>query len=232
MSPSTTILRRATKADLPRMVHVLLDAFASGPWGPTLFPPHLKVKPGDGDEFDWRLYMISSGFDSSGRETVVACCQVEAQREEIVGWAQWIDLPASREEGGMSREEMKAKMVRDLGANPAGLDGEAFERLRSGGQQLEKSFDEFLGTERSSASWQLSYLVVDPNHHRQGIGRLLAKEGLDRAASQGRDVCLRSTPEGRPLYLALGFEQTREQEVFGESQYAMVWKAPDDEPAT
>lgn len=154
MPPSTTILRRATRADLPRMARLLVDAFAPGPWGRTLFPPHLKVKPGDGDELDWRLYMISSGFDSPGRETVLAC-EVKAQGEEedIVGWAQWIDLAASREGGGPSPEEMRARMVRDLGANPAGLDGEAFDRLRSGGQQLEKSFEEVLGAERSKESW-------------------------------------------------------------------------------
>lgn len=84
----------------------------------------------------------------------------------------------------------------------------------------------------SSTHTDLNYLVVDPKHHRQGIGRLLAKDGLDRAASQGRDVCLRSTPEGRPLYLAVGFEQIRERKVFGESQYAMVWKAADGVPTT
>lgn len=161
MPPSTTILRRATRADLPRMARVLVDAFAPGPWGRTLFPPHLKVKPGDGDEFDWRLYMISSSFDSPGRETVLAC-QVEAHTEEIVGWAQWIDMPASREGAAMSREEMKANMERHLGANPAGLDGEAFDRLRSGGEQLEKSFEEVLGTERSNASWRESQSEAFP----------------------------------------------------------------------
>lgn len=78
----------------------------------------------------------------------------------------------------------------------------------------------------------LSYLVIDPKHQRQGIGRLLAKDGLDRAANQGKDVCLRATPEGRPLYLALGFEEICEQKVIGESQYAMVMKAPDLEETT
>lgn len=73
----------------------------------------------------------------------------------------------------------------------------------------------------------LNFLVIDPEHQRKGIGKLLAKEGLDRAASQGIDVCLRSTPEGRPLYLALGFTEVREEKVIGESQYAMVWKASD-----
>lgn len=38
-------------------------------------------------------------------------------------------------------------------------------------------------------------------------------------------MCLRATPQGRRLYLALGFEQVREQKVIGESQFAMVLKA-------
>lgn len=123
------------------MARVLVDAFAPGPWGRFLFPPHLKVKPGDGDELDWRLYMISSGFDSPGRETVLAC-EVEAQREEeIVGWAQWIDMPASRGGGGgMSREEMKAKMISDLGANPAGLDGGGVRQAAQWGRAAREEF--------------------------------------------------------------------------------------------
>lgn len=74
---------------------------------------------------------------------------------------------------------------------------------------------------------ELNYLVIDPKHQRKGIGRFLVKEGLDRAVSQGRDVCLRATPEGRSLYLALGFEEICEQKIVGGSQYAMVMKAPD-----
>ncbi|KAK2602868.1 hypothetical protein N8I77_009370 [Diaporthe amygdali] len=226
MPPSTIILRRATKADLPRMVRILLDAFSPGPWGRRLFPPHLKVKPGDGDEYAWRLYMISSVFDNQGCENVLACEGGQGQRDEdIVGWAQWVDSNADPN-GGMSLEEKKTKMERELGANPAGLDTEAFETLSREGLRLETRGDEYLGTERSKNSWLLSYLLVDPKHHRKGIGRLLAKEGLDRAAAQGRDVRLRATPEGRTLYLALGFKEVCEEKIFGESQYAMVWKAP------
>lgn len=71
----------------------------------------------------------------------------------------------------------------------------------------------------------LNLLLVDPAHQGRGIGRLLAREGLDRAAEEGKGVRLRSTPEGRPLYLALGFEEVFEQKVIGESQYGMVWRA-------
>lgn len=72
----------------------------------------------------------------------------------------------------------------------------------------------------------LNFLLVGPSYQRKGIGRLLALEGLDRAAKEGKDVRLRSTPEGRPLYLALGFEDVCEQKVIGETQYGMVWRAP------
>lgn len=135
------------------MVRILLDAFAPGPWGRHLFPPHLKVKPGDGDEYAWRLYMISSGFDSPGREHVLACEAGEGQREkEIVGWAQWVDSQADPK-GAMSLEEKKAKMEIDLGADPAGLDTEAFEMLSREGLRLEARGDEYLGTEGSKNSW-------------------------------------------------------------------------------
>lgn len=162
MSHSTITLRRATRADLPRMVRILLDAFTPGPWRRTLFPPHLQVKPGDADEFDWRLYMISVGLDGPGRDTVLACkAGGEAEAgEEIVGWAQWVDLAASsRAGGGISREEMNARLERELGGSPPGLDKEALERLSAQGRLLEKSFGEFLGTERSEQSLRESHLL-------------------------------------------------------------------------
>lgn len=158
MPPNST-LRRATKADLPRMVRILLDAFSPGPWGRFLFPPHLKVRPGDGDEFDWRLYMISMGLESPGRDTVLACAEGEAGEEEIVGWAQWIDMSAAAK-GGMSPEVARARMERDLGPNPAGLDAGALATLQREGQHLEGSFEEFLGSERSKASWRESHPAI------------------------------------------------------------------------
>lgn len=146
-------LRRATNADLPRLTRILVDAFAQGPWGRFLFPPHLKVNPGDHDEFAWRQYTIASGLDSPARETVVACQEGlgENGEEEIVGWAQWIDLAAPKG-SGLNPDEMKAKMDRDLGPNPAGLDTVALDTLRSEGQQLERSFEQFLGAERAKSS--------------------------------------------------------------------------------
>lgn len=243
------------------MTRILIDAFAQGPWDRYVCPPHLKVKPGDGDVFDWRMHTLSSTLESPGRDTVLACRETEQEGEEIVGWAQWLDLSAGTRTGGTIPGEARAMMERELGPSAAAIDKEALSRLRREGLQLEESFEEYLGAERPKVSWRecnpkersldmlgrdearvsmptrnrlirpthtdLTYLVIDPKHQREGIGRLLAKEGLDRAADQGRDVCLRATPEGRRLYLALGFEQVREQKVIGESQFAMVLKASD-----
>ncbi|POS77111.1 hypothetical protein DHEL01_v204488 [Diaporthe helianthi] len=237
MTTPTTI-RRATRADLPLMARMLVDAFAPGPWGRFLFPGHLRVTPGDEDEVAWRQHTLAEGLDSPARDTVLAC---QGQGDgEIVGWSQWIDLAALTKGsggGGLNPEEMKVKTDdRDSGLargpNPPGLDLDALNTLRTEGQELEKKFKEFLGAERAAASLQLNYLVVEPKHQRKGIGRLLVKEGLDQAARQGRDVCLRATPEGRPLYLALGFEEICEQKVIGGSQYAMVMKAPDLDKTT
>lgn len=72
---------------------------------------------------------------------------------------------------------------------------------------------------------ELDYLQVDPGHQRQGIGRLLAQEGLGRADAGGREVWLRSTPEGRCLYLSLGFRVVGEGSVLAQAQYAMVRRA-------
>ena len=163
MSPPIT-LRRATKADLPRMTRVLVDAYAPGPWGRFLFPPHLKVKPGDGDELAWRQYTISSGLDSPAWDTVLACStegQGQGKGEDIVGWAQWTDLTAPKG-SGLNPEEMKAKTGTNLRSGPAGLDVEHLDTLRREGQQLEESFDKFLGADRAKTSWreQLSLLYA------------------------------------------------------------------------
>lgn len=154
----TTTLRRATRADLPRMVRILLDAFAGGPWGRHVCPPHLRVKPGDGDEYDWRLHALSSGLDKPGRETVLACQEgpgAEQEEEVIVGWAQWTDLGAAGAAGPpLSIEELVEREIGPGGG--AGVDREALLRLRREGRELEGSFGEVLGAERAAESWSES----------------------------------------------------------------------------
>ncbi|ROW01861.1 hypothetical protein VMCG_05565 [Cytospora schulzeri] len=225
-------IRRADPSDLPQMASVLIRAFSPGPWSRYLFPPHLRVKPGNADEFDFRLHMLSSKFGSPGREHVCATIQYPGEEKEVVvGWAQWIDP-----EGQMGLDEektwKKAGKEGDSAVNMAGLDREALGRLTREGELLEKRLEEYLGEDGTKQSRLLNLLLIDPSHQREGLGRLLAQNGLIPAARAGKSVRLRSTPEGRPLYLSLGFEDVCQQEVIGQMQYGMVWRAPVDTKMT
>ncbi|KUI70714.1 hypothetical protein VM1G_06358 [Cytospora mali] len=222
---SSITLRSAAPSDLPRMASLIIDSFSAGPWGRFLFPPHLRVKPGRGDEFDFRLHKLASTFDSPGREHVCATIRQPGDEGEgvVVGWAQWIDS-----EGDLGpKEKREAGKEGESGAHIVpGLDKEALARLTAEGELLEERIKDYLGERGTNNARLLNLLLVDPSYQRKGIGRLLVHEGLDRAAKAGRDVYLRSTPQGRPLYLSLGFEEVLEQKVIGESQHGMVWRAP------
>lgn len=170
-----------------------------------------------------------------------------------MGWAQWVDTEGRVGLDEEKEEKMRRRADGEEGAYAlvAGLDREAMGVLAREGEVVERRLEEYLGEEGTINSRRESYpppyhhhiqvlladrvhdrpqvlnfLIVNPSYHRKGIGRLLAREGLDRAAEEGKDVRLRSTPEGRPLYLALGFEEVFKQDVIGEPQYGMVWRAP------
>lgn len=257
---SSISIRRATRSDLPEMASLLINAFAPGPWSRYLFPPHLRVKPGNGDELDFRLHMLSSKFDSPGREHVCATVRQPGEEKEVlVGWAQWIDSKGQADLDEEQRKKKEGEMEAEpgLGAHIPSLDKDALSRLTKEGGLLEKRLAEYLGERGTTHSCcesllsllhdlpylhklgyerkqgglpvcaqVLNLLLVSPSYQRRGIGRLLAREGLDRAARENKEVRLRSTPEGRPLYLALGFEDVCAQKVIGETQYGMVWRAP------
>lgn len=222
-------IRRATRSNLPEMASLLINAFAPGPWSRYLFPPHLRVKPGDGDELDFRLHMLSSKFDSPGREHVCATVRQSGEEKEVlVGWAQWIDSEGQADLDEEQRKKKEGEMEAEpgLGAHIPGLDKDALSRLTKEGGLLEKRLVEYLGERGTTHSRLLKLLLVSPSYQRRGIGRLLAREGLEHAARENKEARLRSTPEGRPLYLALGFEDVCAQKVIGETQYGMVWRAP------
>ncbi len=52
----------------------------------------------------------------------------------------------------------------------------------------------------------LGIVMVDPNHRRKGLGKQAVQQCLNVAALAGSPVTLVATPEGYPLYHALGFQ--------------------------
>ena len=53
---------------------------------------------------------------------------------------------------------------------------------------------------------------------------MLLQWGVNRAATDGKDCFLMATPAGRPLYLASGFQQVGEFDLFGTLHFSMIIK--------
>lgn len=250
-------LRPATPADLPRMINILIASFAPGPWSRALFPSHLRTRPGDADETDWRLRVTAAQLNSPGHRHILAVVNSQTlssssstplqEEQTILGWAHWVD--ASRDpKSSFTPEEKRIDTERIWGsASPPGLDKAALEDMIRQGEQIEKPLQAVLNEDEDEgdglgrrrrdirykrSAVELHYLMIDPAHQRKGVGRLLVQEGLDWAALEGKEeddvggrprkVYLRSTAEGRGLYLSLGFKEVAEGTVFGQRQSAMV----------
>lgn len=68
----------------------------------------------------------------------------------------------------------------------------------------------------------LNSICVDATRRRKGIGKMLVRWGIDRAAEKGQDVWLISAPTGRALYASMGFEQVAEGSRCGQAEYVMT----------
>jgi len=60
----------------------------------------------------------------------------------------------------------------------------------------------FVGTDKTEVSW----LYVDPDFHRQGIGRQLLQQGLSAIGAKASTYVLEGNYSARNLYLSAGFK--------------------------
>ncbi|KAF3771133.1 hypothetical protein M406DRAFT_32690 [Cryphonectria parasitica EP155] len=221
-------LRPATPADVPRMIEIFIAAFSPGPWSALLFPPNQRTRPGQADETEWRVRVFRAQLEKPGHHHVLAVQQQgeqDSKQEVVVGWANWLDT-ARDTTVGMTPEEKRADLEKTWGsASPPGLDRTAWEEMGRQGEVVNEMAREALGVERLKESLELRYLMIDPIHQRKGAGRLLMQEYLDSAATEEKDVWLRATADGRPLYLSLGFKEVGQGLVMGNLHFAMVKRA-------
>jgi len=223
------LLRPARAEDAPAMGVLGTRAFQDG-LNRVLFPPRLQT-PGNKDEGPaWRAARILRRM-REGRTAYVVVDAADDGSETVIGYAQW-DRPKVPGQDTPQDEPAKEDDT------PSSLDKEALARLN---EILDKIAVTALGPDgfqsmwcRCSASLTNSYisnlnsdlviLSVDPDHQRRGAGRMLVQWGMEQAAAEGKKVFVIATPEGKPLYEAMGFEAIADPvDLLGFPNQAMLW---------
>lgn len=139
---------------------------------------------------------------------------------EVVGWALW-----SRHGKREKAEEWKrgnAGWRMGLERSLLGLGKRYFERMpgvdrtaeRGHVRELMPILGEEWPKEIFEEFWELDGLYVDPREYRRGIGRMLVMWGVERGMEEGVPVVVRSSPQGKRLYLSCGFEVVKREVGF------------------
>lgn len=66
---------------------------------------------------------------------------------------------------------------------------------------------------------------MDPAHQRKGVGKMLTRWGMEKAAEENKAVHFLSSPSGAQLYRSLGFEEVGSGEILGGVEYAFIKRA-------
>ncbi|KAI7780377.1 hypothetical protein LA080_016101 [Diaporthe eres] len=214
-------IRYARKDELTAMVQLSITAFrhSGRQVNAALFPERLRINPGDTDEIELSVRNMVRTFDYKNRHYVVA---VDDQ-DTIMGWAEWTSREDPVEE--LTPEEREKKRAEGVSRLPASFDLQAAQQLGREAEELSKKLREALGEEGYQNSWSLNSVAVDPAHQRKGVGKMLTRWGMDRAAAENKAVHFLSSPSGAQLYRAMGFEEVGSGEILGGVEYAFIKRA-------
>lgn len=210
----------------------------------ALFPEHLRVNPGDTDEVEFSVRNMTRTFDSRNRHYIVAA---DDEQDTIMGWAEWTSGEDPIEE--MTPEEQEKKRAEGIARLPKSFDLQAAQQLGREAQELDKRLKQALGEEGYQNSWSkwsatlaakqrsifdhklitdppgLNSVAVDPAHQRKGVGKMLTRWGMEKAAEENKAVHFLSSPSGAQLYRAMGFEEVGSGEILGGVEYAFIKRA-------
>ncbi|KAK3331459.1 acyl-CoA N-acyltransferase [Apodospora peruviana] len=216
-------VRTATEADILPMARIMTACFPTA--NAIIFPERLYAPGKDNSTEDIIKWRASRALRRmrEGQPTFVA-----VDGETIVGAAQW-QKPGSHTPAATS-DEGKPAMAEPTSEEykPPTFDAETAAQIMEIIISESKKWEQALGYD-TSTGWYLLMIAVDPEQQRRGIGKLLMRWGVDKAASEGRDLFLTATPEGKPLYEKTGFKVLAEYDIMGMPHSAMVLHAPGSE---
>ncbi|KAG8157282.1 hypothetical protein KVR01_012990 [Diaporthe batatas] len=214
-------IRYARKNELPTMAQLSVTAFrhSGRQVNAALFPQHLRINPGDSDEIDFSASTMAMNFEKKNHHYIV----VADEQEGILGWAEWTsgEDPAV----DITPEEREKKRAEGIARLPKSMDLQAAQKLGQEAADLSKRLKEALGEDQYQNSWSLSSVVVDPAHQRKGVGKMLTRWGMERAAEENKAVHFLSSPTGAHLYRAMGFVEVGSGEILGGVENAFIKRA-------
>ncbi|KAH8891974.1 putative GNAT family acetyltransferase [Thozetella sp. PMI_491] len=214
-------IRHAAAADIPAVARVAAAAFSpsTDAVARNLFPPHLQQEDQSGinGNYAWRICRKSATLSEAGSILLVVVDGSLPEEQAVVGYAIW-DVPGDHPAPEGPPVPIDPEVA---AAAQAALDTTALESLR---REVNEGAKALLGDRGYKDAFHLDYIAVDPQHRRRGVGKLLLEWGMQKAAAAGKDCFLMSTPAGRPLYAAAGFEEIGRLDLFGVAHFSMIIK--------
>ncbi|KAB5547359.1 acetyltransferas-like protein [Coniochaeta sp. 2T2.1] len=185
-------LRPATPSDIPSLVSIFFDGFASHPPTQRIFPA--GTAPAEAYWLD--------GFSSDIKDPKVYLVVVEdastTPHPTVVGFAKWSRHPATE----------KPPFFSPLADDNWPVNGDRA-MARSFFGTLHDKHEKIMG---GREHWYLELIATRTGWQRRGLGGMLVRWGLERADAEGWEAYLDATPEGRGLYERLGFGKVWERD--------------------
>ncbi|KAH8651241.1 acyl-CoA N-acyltransferase [Xylariales sp. PMI_506] len=203
-------LRQATDGDIPAIAEVGAAAFdvAADAIVRNILPPHLQ--PEGTSERDTQIGWLTRRVTRSLGDPNAVLLVAQDETAKIVGCALWIAPHV--EEIDKSRPPP---------AFPPNMNKEAMKELKT---VLTSKAEAVFGEVGSSVAWELDFLAVHPDYQRRGIGMALLRWGSERAKKESKDCYIVAAAAGRPLYLAGGFEEIGQLDLFAVPHTQMLIK--------
>ncbi|POR39540.1 Uncharacterized protein TPAR_00260 [Tolypocladium paradoxum] len=183
--------------------YVQVPAMQNGPLYRMMFPRSDTMREAQKDEvIRWYADILEDAFQDR-RERFLKACSIDGTAIGFCGWAVIERTRECQVEAKNSQASERAKQERRKKDTwvPEAIDIDGWvtlsKDLRTERDRVLKDLDNIS---------RLTFMAVDPNHQRQGIGSMMMQRICEETDRQGRCAYVLAAPEGVRLYTKFGFE--------------------------